>query len=160
MTDAWHDFLVAQVGAGATLAGLVFVAISINLTKVLEQPASVRRAVESAIEFIAPLVVGLLMLIPGQTDHCLGGELLGVGLVVWYFVSRLSIGRRKAGGATRSQYLLRVVMAQLSSAPIVISGATLLAGSGGGLYWLPLATISSMLAGAVGAWVLLVEILR
>lgn len=31
----WENFFVAQVGASAALAGLVFVGISINLTKIV-----------------------------------------------------------------------------------------------------------------------------
>jgi hypothetical protein len=34
----WHDFFVAQVGASAALAGLLFVAISINIKSILEMP--------------------------------------------------------------------------------------------------------------------------
>jgi hypothetical protein len=44
--------------------------------------------------------------------------------------------------------------------PTVIGGARLVAGAGGGLYWIA-AGIAFATAGAVGsAWVLLVEILR
>ncbi len=31
----WHDFFVAQVGATAALTGLVFVALSVNITQIL-----------------------------------------------------------------------------------------------------------------------------
>ncbi|MGH6989072.1 MAG: hypothetical protein ACREFD_04210 [Stellaceae bacterium] len=48
--DNWHDFLMAEAGAGAALAGLVFVAISINLTKVLENCAISGRAFEALAE--------------------------------------------------------------------------------------------------------------
>jgi hypothetical protein len=34
--NAWTEFAVAAAGASAVLAGLVFVAVSINLEKVLE----------------------------------------------------------------------------------------------------------------------------
>jgi hypothetical protein len=33
--ESWHDFWVAEAGASAALAGLLFVSVSINLTKIL-----------------------------------------------------------------------------------------------------------------------------
>jgi hypothetical protein len=33
--EPWGGFFIAQVGASAALAGLIFVAVSLNLTKVL-----------------------------------------------------------------------------------------------------------------------------
>jgi len=35
-TAAWANFFVAEVGASAALVGLLFVAVSINLTKIIE----------------------------------------------------------------------------------------------------------------------------
>ena len=35
VTDEWHDFFLAQVGAAAALLGLLFVALSINLQRIL-----------------------------------------------------------------------------------------------------------------------------
>ncbi len=32
----WHDFFVAQVGAAAALTGLLFVALSLNITRILQ----------------------------------------------------------------------------------------------------------------------------
>ena len=43
----WENFLLAQVGASAALAGLIFVGGSINLTKILSLPALPARAFEA-----------------------------------------------------------------------------------------------------------------
>jgi hypothetical protein len=55
-TDGWGELFLAEAGASAALAGLLFVAISINLTKILE----VRGLVGRAGEAIELLVTGLL----------------------------------------------------------------------------------------------------
>ncbi len=35
----WENFFIAELGASAALAGLVFVGLSINLTKILNRSA-------------------------------------------------------------------------------------------------------------------------
>jgi modulator of FtsH protease len=37
--EQWHDLFVATAGAAAALAGLIFVAVSINLEQILKYPA-------------------------------------------------------------------------------------------------------------------------
>jgi hypothetical protein len=44
--------------------------------------------------------------------------------------------------------------------PIIGAGVSLLAGAGGGLYWLVPALIFAFVSAAVKGWVLLVEIMR
>jgi hypothetical protein len=44
--------------------------------------------------------------------------------------------------------------------PIVLSGAGLLFKVLGGLYWLPVAVVASLVGGLTQAWVLLIEIVR
>jgi hypothetical protein len=39
--DAWADFAVAEVGAAAALAGLLVIASSINIVRIIELPAVV-----------------------------------------------------------------------------------------------------------------------
>lgn len=56
------------------------------------------------------------------------------------------IGRRIPGG--------------LSCATMAVSGVTLIAATGGGLYWLVPSVLAALVFGLVNVWVLLVEILR
>jgi hypothetical protein len=158
--ENWHDFFVAQAGAGAALAGLVFVSISINLSRVLGNRAVHGRAVEALVLLGSLLVIGLAMLIPGQGTTVLGIELIVLGICVSAFLLRIGIGSERRGGATRGQYQFRLLIAQVTALSTVIGGATLLNGAGGGLYWLAFAAICAIVAGMIGAWVVLVEILR
>ncbi len=158
--DTWHDFFAAQAGAGAALAGLVFVAISINLQRVLSVRSVQGRAIEALILLVSLLIVGLLALIPDQGEIALGIEFIVFGLSLTGMLIAVGAGPGNAGGATRGQYLFRLVIGQLAALPVVIAGISLLTGDGGGLYWIAAATLAAIVAGMIGAWVLLVEILR
>ena len=82
-TDGWGDLFLAEAGASAALAGLLFVAISINLTKILEVRGLVGRAGEAIVLLVAVLIVSTLMLVPDQPRVALGTELLVTGLLAW-----------------------------------------------------------------------------
>jgi len=74
----WTDFFVAQVGATAALEGLVIVAVSINLKQILAYAHLPGRAVEALVLLLGAMVIASLALIPGQTSHLLGIEILAV----------------------------------------------------------------------------------
>ena len=80
--DQWHDFFLAQAGAAGVLTGLVFVAVSINLQKIVSDPRSglAGRAEEALVLLVAVLVASVLVLVPGQGLGMLGAEVLVVGL--------------------------------------------------------------------------------
>ena len=82
-TVGWEELFLAEAGASAALAGLLFVAISINLTKILEVRGLVGRAGEAIVLLVAVLVVSTLVLVPDQVRIALGSELLVTGLLAW-----------------------------------------------------------------------------
>lgn len=111
--------------------------------------------------FALPLLVGLFLLIPDQAIAALGLELLVTGLVsagVFLDLNRPSHRAPEESKAARlfARYLPSLAVAALTTT----SGATLLAGAGGGLYWIAPAVTLAFVTGLTGAWVLLVEILR
>jgi hypothetical protein len=80
-THGWGELLLAEAGASAALAGPLFVAISINLERILQGTGLPGRAGEAIVLLVAVLVVSTLGLVPGQSPTVLGAELLGAGLV-------------------------------------------------------------------------------
>ncbi len=156
----WSDLFVATAGASAALAGLVFVAVSINVDRILKLSGIPERALETVLLLLGVVLVAIVGLIPGQSEVALGVELLALGLVLGGVIARLE--RRSLQGTPQppSQVRLRVFLIAAGTLPFIVGGASLLAEFGGGLYWI-VGGIVFAIAGAVGnAWVLLVEILR
>jgi modulator of FtsH protease len=154
--EGWDNFFVAEAGAAAALAGLLFVSISINLTRILEFPSLPPRAAEALVVLLAVLVLSLLALVPGQSPSILGAEVSVLGLLLWMGLT-LTLAR---GGRPRHRAVLRVLINQLPPLMFLVAGVMLCSGHPAGLYWLVPATLLAIAAGVVGAWVLLIEILR
>jgi hypothetical protein len=164
--NEWHDFFLAQAAATATLTGLVFVAVSINLQKILSEPGSglPGRAGEALILLIGVLTASVLLLVPGQGKGTLGAEVLAVGLATWGSVVAIQLLRVRGWESMRPDlrqaFVLRVVLAQIATLTLVVAGITVLGVGLGGLYWLVAGMIFSILVALFEAWVLLVEINR
>jgi hypothetical protein len=166
--EAWHDFFLAVSGAGAALAGLVFVALSINLREIIQGTGLVSRAAEAVTLLVSVVIVGLIGLVPSITGWMLGILLVLAGLPVWWLVLRARlealrlIGQPLDGhaGPTREQWFWTAVIAEAATVPTIIAGISLVAGAGGGLYWLVPGVAFTFVASMLDAWVLLVEIQR
>ena len=164
--NEWHDFFLAQAGAAGVLTGLVFVGVSINLQKIVSNPSSglAGRAAEALILLVAVLLASVLVLVPAQGLGVLGAEVLVVGLAAWGWIVAIQLPRLREWGTIRADlrgpFVLRVVLGQVATLPLVISGVVVLAVGRGGLYWLMAGTVFSILAALFEAWVLLVEINR
>jgi hypothetical protein len=146
-TDGWGELFLAEAGASAALAGLLFVAISINLTKILEVRGLVGRAGEAIVLLVAVLIVSTLVLV--------------TGLLAWSILVVIHAGAVRGGiGPSRPVLVARVAMAQLAVLPFLVAGVSLLLRAGGGLYWLVPGVVMCLVVAVLDAWVLLIEILR
>ena len=87
----WTDFFVAETGASAALAGLVVVAVSINVEKILASQRLVLRAAQTIGAFVNVLLVSTFGLIPGLSGAVMGGLTLLTTGINWIAAIRISI---------------------------------------------------------------------
>jgi len=157
----WTDLFVATAGASAALAGLVFVAVSINLDRIIGEAGLPDRALETLLLLVSVLLISILSLIPGQSTGALGTELLLVSLTTTITIARLpTLGLATSFVPPRSWLWTRWGLRLVGTVPFVIGAASVLLEAGGGLYWIVAGIVFATVGAVANAWVLLVEILR
>jgi hypothetical protein len=170
----WSGFLAVAAEVTATLTGLIFVAVSINLARIVEFPGLPERAAETIVQLLGALMISLIALVPGQSSLLVGVELAGGGAILWILQTRLQLSSFKKLRSNKAndrnvagqpfplmrRRIITIALAQLAAVPFVLAGITLALGTLGGLYWLVPGLMFSMIIGVATAWVLLVEILR
>ncbi len=158
---AWSDFFVAQLGASAALAGLLFVGLSVNLAKIVALPSLPSRAARALILLVGILMVSSLFLVPGQSVAALGAELLLPGAAIWVLVTLSSAASLRV---TERQYLpihaVEFGFVELAGALYVAAGLSLLTSHAVGIYLIVPAVLLSFVTAITDSWVLLVEVNR
>jgi uncharacterized membrane protein YwaF len=136
----WVTFFAAQLAAAATLAGLLFVGVSLNLAKILANPSLPGRALSGFYLLLANVIIASLMLVPEQPRTAFGLEILLAGLALWGMITRLDVVAIRRSTAEYRRYFVRhFFMFQMAVIPYLVGGVLVLAGASGGLYWsLPL----------------------
>jgi modulator of FtsH protease len=156
----WSDLFVAAAGAGAALAGLVFVAVSINLERILVERNLPARALQTLVMLVIVVAVSLVCLIPGQDLVALGIELLILACGYAFVLVRTAQISLAASPAPVTGNALRLLLLASSGVPLLIGSVSVLAETGGGLYWIAAGILGAIAGGVTNAWVLLVEIQR
>ncbi len=155
----WHDFFIGTIGAAAALTGLLFVAISINLEQILHYPQLPGRAAGTLGILVSALVVSGFVLAPGQGSRALGVEIAATGTIVAAQAVWVSHGKG-APGDPASWQIQHLATLLLPGVVLIVGGLSLVAGEGGGLYWVFGAILLAFVSASLNAWVLLVEIKR
>lgn len=159
--EAWHDFAVAQVGASAALAGLLFVSVSINLEKILSNPVLPNRALVPFVLLLGILIICSFLLLPEQPSSRVGLLVLIGGVIVWGAATTIDIRRVREAERQYLHYEYpRIVLTQLAALPYLVAGLLLVTGGVGGEIWIVPAIVFSYIKAFADAWVLLIEINR
>ena len=155
---AWHDFFVTAGTAAAALTGLLFVALSIQMDRILGHPEHRFRARGNFFGLTVVMVMALIVLMPN-----LEGRWLGLGLIVpnvaaaavnaWHIRRVLPTF---LGGSI--VFPLRVALSYVLILMGVFGGISVAVGAGGGLVWPAIESIGMLLIALLGAWSLLVGV--
>jgi len=160
MTD-WGNFFVGLVSAAAALTGLIFVGVSISLSRILAFPHLSGRALESLVLLMNIVLISSLCLVPGQSFRAIGLEVLLTGLLVWVITLLLDIRMLRAAAAElRRHYRRNVIFTQFAMLPYLLAGVMILTSGQTGIYFLIPGIFISLVKALTDAWVLLVEIHR
>jgi modulator of FtsH protease len=128
------------------------VAISINLSRILEVPGLSSRAAEALIPLAGVAVISLLGIVPDQSIRTFGWETLAAGALTWLASGVIHLRSLPLYRADpRSLRWSRILLANIQSLPFVAAGVLLIQEGTRGLY---------LIAGILNTWVLLIEILR
>jgi hypothetical protein len=156
----WHEFAAATAGASATLTGLLFVAISINLDRILEVDRLPRRAAGTMSVLLAMLVAAMFLLAPGQRDAAVGVEIAATGLALGVIAAIVTVRTERTAGEPLVWTLGPIVTLMTPAIALMVAGLSTALKGGGGLYWFLAAAVVGFSCAAANAWVLLVEVKR
>jgi hypothetical protein len=158
--EQWSDFNVAVAGATAALAGLLIVAMSVNIERILAARGVLSRAGAAVGALVLAVIASCLCLVPTQPVWAFGAETL-IGAVL---VGAMAVAAMRGIYADQTQSRRgRPVKSATSFIPPLAFGVgavILLAGDPGGYGWVAAGSLLSILNGILFSWVALVEVLR
>jgi hypothetical protein len=161
---SWHDFFITIAQVGATLAGLLFVGLTISLGHMLDAGGYLSRAFAALFLQFETLLIGLFGLIPDQPPYVLGAEFIAAGLAILAAIT--VFGRNfpedESSSVLGSKWLRRIRAMLVVGGTLlpVCAGVGLIANWPGGLYLLMPGQICCLYLSIGNAWVFAVEIPR
>lgn len=153
----WSEFLVATAGASAALAGLIIVAMSVNIDTIVGIPTMPSRAAATVALLVLVVVAALAGLVPGIADRAFGVLLLAGGLACGALAVRSGAQIVRARAETA---ILKASVTVVPCIPFVVGGGLLLAGLDDGVLWFAAGVLLVIVASVLNSWVLLVELRR
>ncbi|HYB18956.1 MAG TPA: hypothetical protein VEF71_26295 [Streptosporangiaceae bacterium] len=158
---AWEPFFSAMIAAAAALTGLLFVAVSINLDRILKGGKFLpTRAAETLATLLLVVASSAFTLVP-QGTRLVGLEILIIVVPMLVVTVRSQLAQRRRNPNDPLLWTIsRMASTGLATVPCTIAGLSLAVGWGGGLYWLAPTALLGIVGAVYNAWVLLVEIVR
>lgn len=165
---AWHDFYNLTGSAAFTLAGLVFVAVSINIGMFAlagEQGDLVQFARQTLGNFLALMLISLIFMIPGQDPYGTGIPLLFIGIIMMWRAlklwKRFEFGRNEQRFLDTSLFRFELLIPNtVCYAMLIFISVELLYGNTSYLHWMTMVILWLLLAGSLSAWFLMLRLAK
>jgi hypothetical protein len=158
----WADFNVAVLGVAGALAGLLIVALSVNIRTIISSRQFLERAAASIAALVLTVVVCALGLIPGQSALAHGLETVVTAVLAGIFGIRAAHAVLTDDGTpTLAARIVKSVMGLLPALLVAAAGVLLCLGLvQAGLGFIAAGAMLAIIVAVVVAWVALVEVLR
>ena len=160
----WHEFYLMAGTAAVTLAGLLFVALSLHLDRLVEETHEHLLALArvTLLSFTAVLTASMLMLVPPVGRHqtaIMLGVLSVMSLVFTFRLTRAARHHEEAG-FSRGQVRKRLMFPTIGYLLMLVTAVSLWFGIADMLYMM-VGSMCMILGNAAGtSWELLVQIAR
>ena len=154
----WHDFFLVTGTGAAALAGLVFVAMSINLDVVAQNATHRGRAINMLTGFTAAFIICALALMGGKSHQAVGAEWLVVATLAALIYVRNYVQAAKSGGVQAELRPDRLAGGVTCYVAQLVGAVVLILGDIAGLYVAAVALIVWFALLISGAWLLLVVV--
>lgn len=162
VAEGWTEFAVAAAGATAALAGLLIVAMSVNVEQLLAAKAPMAGARSTIASLVLAIAVSLLILPPTQTALALGIITVVLTLIAGaiQLASIAAQWNMTGEGVTGAIRATIVGLAVAEHVPFLVGGVMLLAGLSAGMWGIVIGVVMVVVASMINAWVLLIEVRR
>jgi hypothetical protein len=158
--ERWSDFNVAMVGATAALAGLLIVAMSVNIGAIVGSRVLPSRLGAAISTLVLAIVVSGVGLMPGMGLRAYGAiALIGTACASAFQARAMSL----IAHDQHSPRTGRVLKPLPGLAPLVVylvGSCLLIAESSNGLVWLASGSLLAIIGSVLMSWVVLVEVRR
>ena len=158
MPEQWNNFFVMVGGGAAALAGLIFVAMSINHEIIIQNTTHKNRAINMLTGFSAIFMASSLALIGNQSLGVLGFEWLVLWLIATVIFIRGYVIAIRAGMSSVGLNLPRLAGGTICYLAEVIGAIFLIPGYSSGLYIAAVGIIVLFAFLISGAWLLMIGI--
>ena len=158
MPEQWNNFFVMVGGGAAALAGLIFVAMSINHEIIFRNTTHKNRAINMLTGFTAIFMASGIALIGDQSLGVLGFEWLVLWLIASVLFIKGYVAAIRSGMSSIGLNTPRLTGGTLCYLAEVIGAIFLIFGYSSGLYIAAIATIVLFGFLISGAWLLMIGI--
>jgi len=158
--EQWNNFFILVGTGSATLAGLVFVAMTINLQGVAKDATHRYRAINMLSGFTSVFIITSLALMGHQTYRTLGVEWLIVSLLAAAINTNGYIQAFRLPGSLYALSLFRMIGGSACYSGQIIGSLVLYFGSRTGIYISAIALIVNFYFLISGSWLLILGTLH
>jgi hypothetical protein len=156
--EQWNNFFVMVGGGAAALAGLVFIAMSINLSIITRDATHRNRAIATLTGFTAVFMICAFALIGNQNYRWIGVEWLVVTLVPTITYIRVYVRATKMGRSSVGLSIGRFIVGTSCYVAQIIGSLLLISGYVAGLYVASAAMVLSFAFFISAAWLLIIGV--